>query len=392
MLRHDVAVTDYANAVTTNHRNNLRGVDRHDARPAGRGRGIAQQRERRRLAGRESGSATLHTCLGGVQAALTGGGATTMPAAAKDISAVSGPCAPAGRRSGRRTRLPLRLPGSRRDTVRSDVLRLRHQLRGREHPDHCVHGPDALGLGRQRPSLAAGLGQGRTNTWAPSVTSVNGTFLMYYAVELPRPARSASRSPRRAAPKARSSTPRRATGMPAVARRLDRPLGVHRRQRRPVPGLEVRRSRLVEDLGRAAERGGDWICRRRQPDHAARPRTRPGRRERSRRRTSFWRTATTSCSSRATTGTAPTTPSASRSAPGRSGRARTPRRTPILSSGYRARRSGWRVGLRDTSGDFWLAFHAWVPGAVGFPNSRDLYLRGLDLSGAVPSVAAPGPG
>jgi hypothetical protein len=39
-----------------------------------------------------------------------------------------------------------------------------------------------------------------------------------------------------------------------------------------------------------------------------------------------------------------------------------------------------------------MAFHAWVPGAVGYPNSRDLYLRPVDLSGAVPSIAAPGPG
>jgi hypothetical protein len=29
---------------------------------------------------------------------------------------------------------------------------------------------------------------------------------------------------------------------------------------------------------------------------------------------------------------------------------------------------------------------------VGFPNSRDLYIRRLDLSGPVPTVGAPPPG
>jgi hypothetical protein len=40
----------------------------------------------------------------------------------------------------------------------------------------------------------------------------------------------------------------------------------------------------------------------------------------------------------------------------------------------------------DTSGSWWMAFHAWAPGAVGFPHSRALYLRKLDLSGQLPAV------
>jgi hypothetical protein len=43
----------------------------------------------------------------------------------------------------------------------------------------------------------------------------------------------------------------------------------------------------------------------------------------------------------------------------------------------------------DTSGAYWIAFHGWVPGAVGFPNSRDLYLLPLTLSGPTPVVGAP---
>ena len=44
----------------------------------------------------------------------------------------------------------------------------------------------------------------------------------------------------------------------------------------------------------------------------------------------------------------------------------------------------------DANANFWIAFHAWVPGAVGFPNSRDLYLRRLTFTGLGPVVATPG--
>jgi hypothetical protein len=44
----------------------------------------------------------------------------------------------------------------------------------------------------------------------------------------------------------------------------------------------------------------------------------------------------------------------------------------------------------DASGTWWIAFHGWAPDAVGYPNSRSLYLRRLDTSGAVPVVAAGG--
>jgi hypothetical protein len=44
----------------------------------------------------------------------------------------------------------------------------------------------------------------------------------------------------------------------------------------------------------------------------------------------------------------------------------------------------------DTSGNFWIAFDAWVPGAVGFPNSRDLSIRRLSFTGPVPAVTTSG--
>ena len=65
---------------------------------------------------------------------------------------------------------------------------------------------------------------------------------------------------------------------------------------------------------------------------------------------------------------------------------------PILSSGAGVAGPGGDSVFADTSGNFWIAFHAWVPGAVVFPNSRDLYLRRLTFSGSVPAVAPSGSG
>ena len=61
---------------------------------------------------------------------------------------------------------------------------------------------------------------------------------------------------------------------------------------------------------------------------------------------------------------------------------------PVLARGPHLAGPGGESVFADTAGSFRMAFHAWVPGAVGFPNSRGLYLRRLDLSGAVPVVGA----
>ena len=66
--------------------------------------------------------------------------------------------------------------------------------------------------------------------------------------------------------------------------------------------------------------------------------------------------------------------------------------SPILSSGPGVAGPGGESVFADTSGNFWIAFHAWVPGAVGFPNSRDLYLRRLTFSATGATVATPGLG
>lgn len=62
---------------------------------------------------------------------------------------------------------------------------------------------------------------------------------------------------------------------------------------------------------------------------------------------------------------------------------------PILSSGAGADGPGGESVFMDTTGSYWIAFHAYIPGAVGYPNSRDLFIRRLDLSGPTPVVGPP---
>ncbi len=59
---------------------------------------------------------------------------------------------------------------------------------------------------------------------------------------------------------------------------------------------------------------------------------------------------------------------------------------PILSGGPDVQGPGGESIFPDGTGSPWIAFHGYAPGAVGYPNSRGLYLRRLDLSGPTPVV------
>ncbi|MGP0029216.1 MAG: glycoside hydrolase family 43 protein [Acidimicrobiales bacterium] len=63
---------------------------------------------------------------------------------------------------------------------------------------------------------------------------------------------------------------------------------------------------------------------------------------------------------------------------------------PILASGPDLSGPGGESVFVAYSGAVWIAFHAWAPGAVGYPHSRELYLRPLDLSGPLPVVEPAG--
>ena len=44
----------------------------------------------------------------------------------------------------------------------------------------------------------------------------------------------------------------------------------------------------------------------------------------------------------------------------------------------------------DAQGNPWIAFHAWLPGATGYPFPRLLFLRRLSFAGGIPQVEPPG--
>jgi beta-xylosidase len=59
---------------------------------------------------------------------------------------------------------------------------------------------------------------------------------------------------------------------------------------------------------------------------------------------------------------------------------------PILSSDADEVGPGGESVFTDPSGSPWIAFHAWLPTQVGYPHSRELYMRKLDLSASEPVV------
>jgi beta-xylosidase len=63
---------------------------------------------------------------------------------------------------------------------------------------------------------------------------------------------------------------------------------------------------------------------------------------------------------------------------------------PVLASSSTMEGPGGESVFTDSSGSYWMAFAAWVPGAVGYPHSRDLFVRRLDLSGATPALEPAG--
>ncbi len=62
--------------------------------------------------------------------------------------------------------------------------------------------------------------------------------------------------------------------------------------------------------------------------------------------------------------------------------------TPILASDSGMEGPGGESVFTDGSGATWIAFDAWAPDAVGYPNSRALYIRPISFGGPVPVVGS----
>ncbi len=61
---------------------------------------------------------------------------------------------------------------------------------------------------------------------------------------------------------------------------------------------------------------------------------------------------------------------------------------PLLASQSGLSGPGGPSVFADSQGTLWLAFHAWLPGKVGPPNSRDLFIRRLTITAGVPQVGS----
>jgi hypothetical protein len=62
---------------------------------------------------------------------------------------------------------------------------------------------------------------------------------------------------------------------------------------------------------------------------------------------------------------------------------------PLLASGQQFAGPGGPSVFTDPKGDLWMAFHGWLPGKTGYPNSRLLFVRPMTITGGVPHLDPP---
>jgi hypothetical protein len=388
-LRHGLAETNYANAVTTNKRDGLQAsisstlqqLDGVQTSLNSTNAGVSLE---------GLGIDTLHTCLGGVQAALTQVSANNNAAAAKDISAVSGPCAQLDGGAGAGLVYPFDFPDP--DVIVVGPTYYAYATNSVAGNIQIIASSDLthwVAVGNALPSLP---GWAKAdNTWAPSVTRVRGAFLMYYAVDVAATGTeciSVATAIRPNGPFVDGSTAPLECQQ-SLGGSID-PSAFTDANGTPYlvwksggPGSSKIWSEQLDAAGTGFASGATPMALL-APDRAWEGGTveAPDLVLASGRYFLFysgnnWNSASYGVGLATCSG--PLGPCADASP------------TPILSTESNIAGPGGESVFTDASGAAWIAFGAWVPGAVGFPNSRDLYLRRLDLSGAVPSVAPPGP-
>jgi beta-xylosidase len=389
LVRHELKVTNYAEAVTTNNRNGLvTSIGTTLNQLAGVEASLNSANAGANLEGLSIN--TLHTCLGGVQTSLNDVSSGNNSAAAKAISAVSGACSQLDGGASAGLVYPFDFPDP-------DVIAVGQTYYA--YATNSVAGDIQIiasnnltswtAVGNALPSLP---GWAKPNdTWAPSVARVKGGFLMYYAVDVAATGTeciSVASAGRPQGPFVDNSTgplecqqalggsidPSTfidANGLPYLVWKSGGPGSSKLWSEQlngagsgfaagatpslllsPDQGWEggtVEAPDLVLSGGHYSLffSGNDW-------------------------NSANYAVGVATCNG-------PLGPCADASP------------NPILSSGPGVAGPGGESVFTDSSGASWIAFHAWVPGAVGFPNSRDLYLRRLTLTGPVPAVAAPAP-
>jgi hypothetical protein len=388
--RTDLAITTYVKAVTTNHRN---GLQASVASTLGQIASTQSSLSGAAVLGylQSVDIGTLHTCLGGVQQSLQQIGAGDDNAAAQAISAVAGACSTIEGGTGDGLVYPFDFPDPDVITVGSayygyatNSVAGNIQIITSTDLTHWTAVGDAL------PSLPTWATP--DETWAPTVMQIGATFVLYYAVRVAGPGGggaeciSVATATQPQGPFADSSTGP-VECQPNLGGSID-------------PSLFTDATGTPYLVWKSNGGGGTSAIWSQQLDAAGTafaPATTPtqllvpdqsweggvieapdmvmvGGRYLLFYSGNSWKTADYAVGVATCVG--PVGPCTK--LPG-----------PILASDAGMKGPGGESVFVDASGVLWIAFDAWAPDAVGYPNSRSLYLRKLSVSGAVP-VVAPG--
>jgi Glycosyl hydrolases family 43 len=387
-LRHQVAVTRFAEAVTTAQRNALQSSIASTMSQLAVTQGsLANANVHAYVQG--VGIDTLQTCLGGVKNAFDHITAKNNAQAAKDITAVSGACTQLAGGAGTGLVYPFDFPdpsvilvGQTYYAYATNSVGGNIQIIASTDLTHWT------AVGNALPNLPAWATS--NYTWAPSVAMIGGAFVLYYAVDVAgtdNECISVATASQPQGPFAdRSTAPlecqKSLGGSIDPASFIDSNGTPYLVWKSGGPGSSQIWSQQLAPSGTSFVAGTN-------PTSLLTP-------------DQFWEGETVEAPDMVTTGghyflffsgndwdsanyavgmaacTGPLGPCSDASP------------SPILSSGASVAGPGGESVFADTSGNFWIAFHAWVPGAVGFPNSRDLYLRRLTFSGTGATVASSG--
>ncbi len=386
-LRHDVALTRFATAVTTDRRHQLETtIATTLAQLATANTSLASTNADSQAQG--AGIATLQQCLAGIKSAFNEIADRNNTQAAQDISAVSAPCTELVGGAGSGLVYPFDFPDP-------DVLLVGQTYFG--YATNSVGGNIQIiessdlthwaAVGDALPSLPGWAVP--SDTWAPAVAQFGHKFLLYYATTVAATGQeciSVATAPQPEGPFIDKSTAplecqQALGGSIDPSPFVDANGALYLDWKSGGPGNSRLWSQALDTTGKAfafASRPAEMLV----PDRS-------------------WQGGTVEAPDMVTAGgryflfysgndwnsaayavgvatcTGPVGPCVDASP------------TPILANGNGTAGPGGESVFADSSGSYWIAFHAWVPGAVGFPNSRCLYLRRLSFSGPLPVVGAP---
>ena len=387
-LRHDVALTRLATAVTAGKRNSLQtSIATTLSQLAATNASLATTNVHAFLQG--ASIDTLQTCLGGVQNALGQISANDNNKAAEDISAVSGPCSALDGGTAAGLVYPFDFPDP--DVIlvgQTYYAYATNSVAGNIQIIESTELTHWTAVGNALPHLPAWAEP--HYTWAPAVVAIGGTYVLYYAANAAGSGKEcvsvATASQAQGPFVDRSTAPLEC--QPALggsidpASFIDTNGSLYLLWKSGGPGSSKIWSEQLDPAGTAFASGATptVLLVPAQPWEAGTVEA-PDMLTAAGRYYLFfsgnnWDSANYGVGVATCTG--PLGPCSDSSS------------SPMLSSGQGVAGPGGESVFADTTGAYWIAFHAWIPGAVGFPNSRDLYLRRLNVSGLAPVVAAAG--